>query len=272
MLKGVYKIFEGEEVWGKGGIGTVGSDCWREFIRFLNLYMSGMCAIKAVIFDMTDTILEFDFQRMWEEFGEIIKGHKSTAHLTIEQFRSAYKEAYDLYQKGEIQNDVSFWEKMFGLLKVNSARGEFRSIMKRHLSSRRKFVKLHEHAGHIFGRLKKKYRLAILSNAVRNWADYDWKFLKFNPKKYFDVLLYSQDTHILKPEGKAFELALRKLNVKANEALMVGNDEAQDILGGNNAGLITVFLASKYKLSGAVKPKFVVSSLEEIEKIAGRIK
>ena len=233
--------------------------------------MSGMSAIKAVIFDMTDTILEFDFRRMWEEFGKIIREHECTRHLAIEQFRGAYKEAYDSYQRGEIQNDVEFWEKMFELLKIAPTKGEFRSIMKRHLTSRRKFVKLHRHAGHIFGRLHKKYRLAILSNAVRTWADYDWKFLKFNPKKYFDVQLYSQDTRILKPEGKAFELALRKLNVKANEALMVGDNESQDILGGNGAGLITVFLANKYKLSGAVKPRFVVNSLEEIEKIAGRM-
>jgi len=230
-----------------------------------------MCAIKAVIFDMTDTILEFDFNRMWKEFEEIIKGHESTAHLTIGQFRGAYKEAYDSYQKGAIQDDNEFWKKMFELLRVAPAKGEFRSIMKRHLESRKKFVKLHKHAGHIFAKLKRKYKLAILSNAVRAWAEYDWKFLKFNPKKYFDAQLYSQDTRILKPERKAFELALRKLNVKASEALMVGNDEAQDILGGNGAGLITVFLANKYKLSGAVKPRFVINSLEEIEGIAGKI-
>ncbi|MBI2530347.1 MAG: HAD family hydrolase [Candidatus Diapherotrites archaeon] len=233
--------------------------------------MSGMCAIKAIIFDMTDTILEFDFRRMREEFGKIIKGHECTRHLAIGQFMDAYKEAYDSYQRGEIQNDNAFWEKMFGLLKVNPKKGEFRGIMRRHLASRRKFVKLHRHAGHIFGRLKKKYRLAILSNAVRNWADYDWKFLKFNPKKYFDVQLYSQDTRLLKPERKAFELALRKLNVSAKEALMVGDNESQDILGGNSAGLVTVFLANKYRLSGAVKPRFVVNSLEEIEKIAGEM-
>ncbi len=237
----------------------------------MNSYISGMCAIKAVIFDMTDTILEFDFQGMWEEFGKIIKGHECTRHLTIEQFRNAYKEAYDLYQRGEIQNDNEFWKKMFELLNVNSTKGEFRGIMKRHLESRRKFVKLHRHAGRIFGRLKKKYRLAILSNAVRNWAEYDWKFLRFNPKKYFDVQLYSQDTRILKPDRKAFELALRRLNVKADEALMVGDNESQDILGGNGAGLITVFLANKYKLSGAVKPRFAIKSLEEIEGIAGRM-
>lgn len=228
-----------------------------------------MGAVKAAIFDMTDTILEFDFNRMWEEFGKIIKGHKSTAHLAIGQFRSAYKEAYDSYQKGAIQDDNAFWEKMFELLHVAPAKGEFRSIMKRHLSSRKKFVKLHKHSGRIFARLKRKYKLAILSNAVRTWAEYDWKFLRFNPKKYFDVLLYSQDTRILKPDGKAFELALRKLNVRANEALMVGDNESQDILGGNGAGLITVFLANKYKLSGAIKPRFVIKSLEEIEGIAG---
>jgi len=67
--------------------------------------------------------------------------------------------------------------------------------------------------------LKKKYKLVVLSNSEKGCEE---KFDK-ELKKVFSPILYSHRERLVKPNREFFELALKKLGLKAEECVMVDN-------------------------------------------------
>jgi 4-nitrophenyl phosphatase len=72
-----------------------------------------------------------------------------------------------------------------------------------------------------------------------------------------------------KPARPLFDLVLRRLEVKASAAVMVGDSPASDIAGGRNAGLGTVLYAPRGAARGAAD--HVVRSFAELATLAGLI-
>jgi HAD superfamily hydrolase (TIGR01549 family) len=111
-------------------------------------------------------------------------------------------------------------------------------------------------------RLKKEgFKLGLVTNT------YD---LVFEPlrKKYelddlFDAVVPSYEAEVIKPDPEIFRIALKKLKIKPEEALMVGDNWRDDILGAEVAGIKGV-LMERYKTRSGHKPS--VTSIQELEK------
>lgn len=71
--------------------------------------------------------------------------------------------------------------------------------------------------------LKKRYKIAILSNSEQS---YEQKY-DADLRKVFHIVLYSHRERMVKPDPAFFELALKKLGVKPEEAVMV-DDTAEN--------------------------------------------
>lgn len=221
--------------------------------------------LEAIVFDMTDTLQWFDFKEMWKQFEKMLLFVEETREIPIEEFRQQYREKYDLYQSGKIGNDWEFFQKIFSDLKVKADEESLEEISRAHLECRKRFVSLHPGLHKIMQELKKNYELGMLSNGVRSFAEFDWNFLKFEPKKYFKSVLYSQDTGILKPDKKAFEIALKELGVQAGNAAMVGDNPKEDIFGAKNAGMKAVYF-NRQKQQAPREADAVVESLAGLGK------
>src|SRR6266571_1698563 len=63
--------------------------------------------------------------------------------------------------------------------------------------------------------------------------------------RYFDLIVTSTETGIRKPDPGIFRYALYQLNIRPEEAIMVGDSERHDIQGGYIAGLRTVLVNRK---------------------------
>ena len=83
-------------------------------------------------------------------------------------------------------------------------------------------------------KLKKDYKLAILSNINVGHKKYLLK--EYSLKKYFNVIVLSCDAKTRKPGSKIFKIALKKLNVKPNEAIFIDNLIA-NIKGAREVGI-----------------------------------
>lgn len=87
--------------------------------------------------------------------------------------------------------------------------------------------------------------------------------------KPFDVIVTSVDVGHEKPHEKIFRVALKKLGVKANEAIMVGNRIKTDVLGANRLGIKTIYFKWNDRYpekadSPLEKPNYTISSLKEL--------
>ena len=92
----------------------------------------------------------------------------------------------------------------------------------------------------VLKQLKGKYRLGILSNGDSTIQH--GKIDHVQISDFFDEIVVTGDVGIHKPDKRIFEYALNKLDVKAEEAIMVGDVYASDILGAINAGMKTAWI------------------------------
>ncbi|MBW3004958.1 HAD family hydrolase [Candidatus Woesearchaeota archaeon] len=90
---------------------------------------------------------------------------------------------------------------------------------------------------------KKKYKLAIISNSPNNSVEPVIE--KFGLGKYFDAIELSWQTGNLKTDKEMFENTLKKLKVKKENALMVGDSIPTDIEGAKNAGIKAILVDRK---------------------------
>lgn len=118
------------------------------------------------------------------------------------------------------------------------------------------------------------FKLALVSSA----SNFTMKrFKKLHPEVYnlFDVVLTRKSVELTKPFPDQLELALHKLNVKKENAVMVG-DLITDILAGQNAGIKTVAVLCEFPeitktMLEAVKPDFMITCFKDIINIIPEI-
>lgn len=93
---------------------------------------------------------------------------------------------------------------------------------------------------------------------------------KFDIKKYFDVIITCDDTDKHKPDPAPALLALERLGISADEAVMVG-DSHFDVLCAQNAGVKAVLVdwSEAAKVTSGLSdfdytPDYVIKSAEEL--------
>jgi len=126
----------------------------------------------------------------------------------------------------------------------------------------------------ILAELKKRgYKLGIITNTVTSREEHVRIALRrIDVEKYFDVVVTSVDVGSNKPDEKIFQVALKAVDVKPEEAVMVGNRIAADILGGNRIGMKTILYKWNERYLNEIKsteeqPTRVINSLKELPKI-----
>jgi putative hydrolase of the HAD superfamily len=89
------------------------------------------------------------------------------------------------------------------------------------------------------------YKLGLISNFT--YAPVIYAGLrKVGISGFFDVILVSDAVGWRKPHKKIFEESLKKLGVKAEETVHVGDSPEEDIKGAKQLGMKTVFVASQF--------------------------
>lgn len=111
--------------------------------------------------------------------------------------------------------------------------------------------------------LRGTYRLAIVTNGVPDLQRE--KLQGANLAQYFDAVIISGEVGIGKPEPHIFEIALDKLAVYPEMAVMVGDSLNRDIIGAQQAGLRGIWInRSGVDCDEDVTPDAQISSLSEL--------
>ena len=192
--------------------------------------------IKAVIFDLDNTLL--DFMKMKEYAVKAAIAGMIEAGLDIDPDES-YKTIIDIYEKEGWEN-----QQVFNLF-LNKTIGE---VNNKYLAAgivayrraREANLLLYPNVNHTLVELiKMSVKLAVVSDAPSREA---WMRIYYlNLHHHFDVVLTFDDTNARKPSPIPFEMALSQLNIDPKEALMVGDWPERDVVGANKLGIRTIF-------------------------------
>ncbi len=121
--------------------------------------------------------------------------------------------------------------------------------------------------------MKMGLKLAVVSDAPSKEA---WLRLSYiNFQHFFDVVITYDETRERKPSPVPFNMALKELDLRADECLMIGDWAERDMVGAKSVGMKTVF-ARYGDTFNTVNPESdydidSISELVEIIKIENKI-
>jgi len=223
--------------------------------------------IKAVVFDLDNTLL--DFMKMKHTAVEagvsnmIFSGLEIDKEVAIKKIYSIYdsqgyeyQEVFDLFLKDAI-GKVDYKILASGIIAYKKAKES--SLM------------LYKNVNQTLLSLTKMgLKLAVISDAPSREA---WvRICSVSLEHTFDAVITLHDKGIHKPSPEPFKEAIKSLNIDAQETLMVGDWPERDIIGAKNVGMKTAF--AKYgdtfdtKNSGA---DYVLEDISDLINIINKI-
>ena len=113
-------------------------------------------------------------------------------------------------------------------------------------------------------RLRPTYALALITNGAPD-IQRD-KLARSGLEPYFPVVAVSGEAGVAKPDPAIFAQTLAALEVAADEAVMVGDSPAADILGANRAGVRAIWIRREGQpLTAGARPDATIASLDELD-------
>ncbi|RME54666.1 TIGR02253 family HAD-type hydrolase [Candidatus Woesearchaeota archaeon] len=224
--------------------------------------------MKAVIFDLDNTLV--DFSKLREMSRKAAMDAMRDAGLKI-----SIKKADQILTRLEMKYGTEYGELFQLFLKEVMGKIDWK-ILANAINAYRKMRSsfLEPYPGVVSTLIKLKQmnlKLAIVSDAprLRGWL----RLAAMNLEPFFDVVVFHDDTGVLKPNKKTFMKALNKMKVKPEECLMVGDHYQRDMVGAKKIGMKTCHARYGYipGWSGNVvknfKPDYVIDSIEELLEI-----
>jgi putative hydrolase of the HAD superfamily len=192
--------------------------------------------VKAVIFDLDNTLI--DFMKMKKMSCEAALSAMIDTGLKINKDKGM-KELFRLYDRYGLEEPKIFQK----FLTKKAGKIDYRILANAIVAYRRvrwSFLEPYPHTQYVLLKLRKQgKKLAIVTDAPRLKAWIRLTSMKIH--NYFDVVVTFEDTKKTKPSSLPFEAALKKLNLKSSECLMLGDWPDRDIKGAKRLGMKTCF-------------------------------
>jgi putative hydrolase of the HAD superfamily len=235
-----------------------------------------VASTKAVITDYIGTLVNaryYDLDASRKKLHEALTEAGLDTKLT--EFLKAYTQAHEKYrtvrygQLREVTNAVWVCEALDNLgCKVNPEDSRIKVALNVFFQDYVESLELRPYAKKLLVRIKEHCKLGLISNFTYAPVVYA-SLRKLRINHHFNAVLVSHENGWRKPHKQIFQDALRKLNVKAEETVFIGDSPLEDIKGAIAAGIKTVFVPSQfYTLKNLhesnQKPNYVARSLEEI--------
>ncbi len=114
--------------------------------------------------------------------------------------------------------------------------------------------------------LSKNYRLGIIANQSLGSQD---RLNAWGIGEYFDLVIASAEEGVSKPDLEIFDIALKKADCQAEDAVMIGDRLDNDIIPAKSLGMNTVWIKQGFAVYQIANdeieiPDFEVNSLSEL--------
>ena len=238
--------------------------------------------IEGILFDYGNTLISIELD--WEKImplniENMIRYLKSkNVPVEIDPFGKHFVEFKNLkHQQGQKEmheyRSVDVLRKTFMEFGLNHlSKTEMAEAVDAFFSPEESEYQIVEGAHQVLQTLKKQgYKLAIVSNASS--GQLIQKAMKNRDfQKYFDAVIVSADVGFRKPHPKIFQMALQKINVSPENAVMIGDVPPYDIAGAKELGMKTILV--KYvdsteakKHDSDIQPDAIANRITDIPQI-----
>ena len=192
--------------------------------------------IKAIIFDLDNTLL--DFVKMKQFAVKAVITAMIEAGLDVDE-EKAYKDIFDLYVEKGWENQQVFDDYLNQTVGKVSNKILAAGIVSYRRAREATLLVYPNVNKTLIELIKMGIQLSVVSDAPSREA---WMRLYYlNLHHVFDPVLTFDDTGVRKPSPKPFEMALDILQAKPDEVLMIGDWPERDVVGAKQIGMKTIF-------------------------------
>lgn len=227
--------------------------------------------IKALLFDLNGTVIDIctseSDETVWRTTVNFLDYYG--IRVTAEKFKEEYFEKMRLQKesRGEKFPEFDVVKLFAGLIEEHglpplpqlpeTAALVFRAAGRYRLHP-------YEGATEVLEMLRKSYRMAAVSDGQKLWALPEMRSCGLDD--FFSPMIISSDYGFRKPDPRLFQAALKKLRVRPDEVIFVGNDLYRDIYGAGQLGMKTVFFRSNqgdHEFNG-IEPDYIIYNFREL--------
>ena len=192
--------------------------------------------IKAIIFDLDNTLLDFVKMKQFAVKAAITA--MIEAGLDVDE-EKAYKDIFDLYVEKGWENQQVFDDYLNQTVGKVSNKILAAGIVSYRRAREATLLVYPNVNKTLIELIKMGIKLSVVSDAPSREA---WMRLYYlNLHHVFDPVLTFDDTGVRKPSPKPFEMALDIIKAKPHEVLMIGDWPERDGVGANQIGMKTIF-------------------------------
>lgn len=199
--------------------------------------------IKGVISDLGKVLVNFDNSLFYRKIATF----SLFSPEEIERLVRKNQDIVGAFDTGKITPE-EFYTRVTQTLRSKIDYSEFYSIYNNVFSINKPVLK-------IYKRLKKRYRLILLSNTDTMRFNFIKK--KFPQILIFDGYVLSFETGVMKPHPLIYKQALKKAEAKAEECVFI-DDRKENIEGAKNLGMSTILFEPKNDLQKVLREKGIV--------------
>ena len=236
--------------------------------------------IRAVIFDLGNTLMYPIASDLWPEVikrgNQALMDYLCNLNILTEcdtfmlEFNQRLHQYYDKRDKEMLETSTFLVLKELLVEKGYTAVSDavIRDSLDAHYAVTQKNWQLEDETIACLSTLQEQnYKLGLLSNAGDH-RDVLQLVEKFNLESYFEFILTSAGCGYRKPHKRIFELALEKVNARAEAVAMVGDTLNADILGANQMGMYSIWITRRTNFPPdktlPIQPRAIIKSLGEL--------
>ena len=192
--------------------------------------------IKAIIFDLDNTLLDFVKMKQFAVKAAITAMIEAGLNVDEEE---AYKDIFDLYISKGWENQQVF-DDYLNQTVGNVSNKILAAGIVSYRRAREATLLVYPNVNKtLIELIKMGIQLSVVSDAPSREA---WMRLYYlNLHHVFDPVLTFDDTGVRKPSPKPFEMALEIMKSTPDEVLMIGDWPERDVVGAKKIGIKTIF-------------------------------
>ena len=202
---------------------------------------------QQIIFDVDDTLIDFAATENFALHSLFNAHHWPLSTETQRRYHSYNQGLWRRLEHGEIDYDQltkmtfhNFIKENLGLnVDGSQVMDEYRSY----------FGETHKLLPGVADTLKfakrQGYKLAVLSNGERYMQRHRLELAGI--KKYFDLIVTSEEAHYSKPDSHAFDYFFSRTEIGPGETIFFGDGLKSDILGAENYGFDSIWYNHRHR-------------------------
>ena len=228
---------------------------------------------KGIFFDLYGTLIDiltdevdpwvYSTLSRYLSYRDIKIAPKELKKTYFEDVQSQLKQSNESYPEVDVYKIFSNMMHRYGSKTYSKSAIVDTAVLFRSLTMRR--FEVFQGVYEVLASLVEKYELALISDAQWIFAEPEMAMLGLT--RFFKFWILSSRFGFKKPDGRLFDMAMKKLMIKPEESVYIGDNPPKDLVGAKKVGMKFILFRSEYKPYNDFQPDRHFNDYSELLKI-----